>query len=176
MEVAVPYQAYLRYLFSGACLWALCSVALAQPNPLAEHRRSAIDGVQMKPVVEVSYVANVDAGRATLGTPSARLIDAGLKSGDPMIVVLGTMSVRVHVAFRDELERAAQYFAETQDPGSLDLRPSLVIDREDSALPVVLEPSMGDASLYLSVQPGSRVTLRWARERNPGPPRAGATP
>jgi hypothetical protein len=151
-------------------------VAFAQPNPLAEHRRSAIDGVQAKPFVEVSYVANVDAGRATLGTPSARLIDAGLKSGDPMMVVLGTMSVRVYVAFRDEMERAAQYFAETQEPGALDLRPSLVIDREDSAQPVVLEASMGDASLYLGVRPGSRVTLRSARERNPSLPREGAAP
>ena len=156
-------------MLTGPCLWALCSVAIAQPNPLFEHRRAAIDRVQVKPFVEASYVAQVEAGRATLGTSSARLIGAGVKSGDPILVDLGKTSLRVRVAFRDELDRAAEYFAETQEPGSLDLQPSLVIDREDATRPVVLEATMGDAALYLGVQPGSRVLLSSPGGRDPEP-------
>jgi hypothetical protein len=157
-------------------LSVVCAIAFAQSNPLFEQRRAVAAGVVSRAFVEQSYVARVDEGRATLGTPSSRLIGAGLKSGDPILVDLGTMSVRAHVAFRDELERAARYFAETQEPGSLDFQPSLVIDREDSSRPVVLETSTGDASLYLDALSGSRVTLRSAAGRQSPAPREGAKP
>ena len=160
----------------GICLSTLGAIASAQNNPLYEHRRSMANGAPAKSFVERSYVLRSDVGLATLGTPSSRLIGAGLKSGDPILVDLGTMSVRAHVAFRDELERAARYFAETQEPGSLDFQPSLVIDREDSSRPVVLETSTGDASLYLDALSGSRVTLRSAAGRQSPAPREGAKP
>jgi hypothetical protein len=143
---------------------------------LYEQRRAAASGVESRAFVEQTYIAHAEEGRATLGTPSSRLIGAGVKSGDPMLVDLGKMSVRAHVAFRDELERAAQFFAETQEPGSLDFQPSLVIDREDSSRPVVLETSTGDASLYLDALSGSRVTLRSAAGRQSPAPREGAKP
>jgi len=166
----------LRSLLAIPCLSVACAIAFAQSNPLFEQRRAAAGGVESRAFVEQTYVVHAQEGRATLGTPSSRLISAGVKSGDPIFVDFGNMAVRAHVAFRDELERAAQYFAESQEPGSLDSQPSLVIDREDSSRPVVLETSTGDASLYLDAPPGSRVTLRSARGRQSPAPREGAKP
>ena len=162
-------------LLSGACLWTLGTIASAQNNPLYEHRRSMASGAPAKPLVERSYVLRSDIGLATLGTPSWRLLEAGVKSGDPMLVDLGTLTLRVHVAFRDELDRAASYDADSPSAGPPDHGPFLVIDREDPMQPLVLQSSTGEGSLYLDVRPGSRVTFRTTSGWNP-PVRRGDLP
>ena len=159
----------------GICLSTLGAIASAQNNPLYEHRRSMANGAPAKSFVERSYVLRSDVGLATLGTPSSRLIEAGVKSGDPMLFDLGTMSLRVTVAFRDELERAATYYAESASAGPPDPGPFLVIDREDPMQPLVLETSTSEGSLYLDVRPGSRVSFRATTGWNP-PGRRGDLP
>lgn len=162
-------------LLSGACLLTLGAIANAQSNPLYEHRRSMASGAPAKPFVERSYVLRSDAGLTTLGTPSWRLIEAGVISGDPMLVDVGTLTLRVYVAFRDELDRAASYDADSPSAGPPDPGPFLVIDREDPIQPLVLQTSTGEGSLYLDVRPGSRVTFRTTSGWNP-PGRRGDLP
>lgn len=153
-------------LLSGASLLMLGAIASAQTNPLYDHRRSVAGGDSAKSFLEESFVVHADVGRVTLGTPSSHLIDAGVKSGTPILVDLGTMTLRAHVAFRDELDRAARYLAETQRTETTDPGPILVIDREDPMQPIVLDTTAGDASIYLDVHPGLTAAVRPAAERN----------
>ena len=154
-----------RVLFSAASLLALCTLANAQSNPLYEQRRLAARGAHAESVREDTFVVHADGGRTTLRMASSRLIDAGVKSGDLMLIDLGTMSIAAHVAFRDELERSARYRTETQEPGSVDPGPFLVLDRLDSPQWVVLSTAIDDESMYLDVSPGSPVSLRAAGRR-----------
>jgi hypothetical protein len=155
MEDAMVFR--LRLLVSGTFLMTLCAIAGAQNNPLYEHRRSVATDVSAKVLLEESYVVHADVARVTLGTPSSHLLDAGVKSGDPMFVDLGAMSLRVNAAFRDELERRAGFAAESQKSAPPYAGPTLVIDREDPTQPIVLETSLGDAFMHVSVEPGSKV-------------------
>lgn len=158
-----------------ACIWCwlMPALAAAQDNPLYEHRKSARNASPaMKSVEEASVVARVDGGRVTMNLASSRLMDAGVSSGDPLIVELGPTSFLVRVAFRDELNRAATYLAAAQRPLPVEPVPSLVIDREDPSQPVMLDTSTGGAAMYLNIAPGHRASLLSVRANASAPARA----
>lgn len=162
-----------RAVLACAWCWLMPALVAAQDNPLYEHRKSARNASPaMKSVEEASVVTRVDGGRVTMDLASSRLMDAGVRSGDPLTVELGPTSFLVRVAFRDELSRAARYLAVAQKPLAVEPVPSLVIDREDPSQPVMLDTSTGGAAMYLNIAPGDRASLRVVRANARAPARA----
>lgn len=158
-----------------ACIWCWLMPALAgaQDNPLYEHRKSARNASPvMKRVEDSSVVTHVDGGRVTIDLASSRLMDAGVKSGDPLIVELGSILLNVHAAFRDERDRATRFLDTAQKPLPVVSVASLIIDREDPSQSVMLDTSTGGAAMYLNVAPGDRVSLRAVRASTRVPVRA----
>jgi hypothetical protein len=142
----------------------LSAVAIAQANPLDDLRRdsSAATSSLARPIVAPvrgSVVAIPAVGSITVDTPSARLIAAGVRSGDPVIVDFGTQSVRAYAAFADELARSARYYAEVQKPAPADDGFTVVINRDNPTQPVVLSSNTSDGTMYVPIQMGYRVTF-----------------
>jgi hypothetical protein len=157
IDVAVPRFAVL--------IATLCSVAIAAANPLYEQRGNSPPAASSsaKPIVTIlrgSVVALSADGRITLDMPSARLIDAGVRSGDAVVVNFGTQSVRAYAAFADELARSARYYLEIQAPVPVDDGMTIVLSRDNPAQRVVLDSSTSDGAMYVPAQVGSTVTFR----------------
>ena len=99
----------LRVVLSSVVVAYAC-VALpsvdASASPLDEHRRSMRAPSQPAYVVTGSIGFAGNDGRIVLNIPSARLISAGVRSGDEVAISIGdAQSWNAYIEFRDELPK-----------------------------------------------------------------------
>jgi hypothetical protein len=109
----------------------------------------------------VPVLASVSPGHAILRISSAELLHYGLLSGEPVAISIGTSFVRAHVAFKDELERAATYYASIGEPEPFEPGLRLVLDRLDPRAQAELDSRTAGAEMPLGTQPGQVIKLQF---------------
>lgn len=142
--------------------FALFGAVYAQTNPLYEHRQ-ALGAPGGQSVLTGTARSGSQGGRVVLDIPSARLVNDGVKSGDPVQIDLGTHAIRAYIGFSDELERVKRYYEHTQIQSPVEPGVILVVDRLHPAEPIALDSSAGGASMHLGVSNGQRVDVRYFR-------------
>jgi len=144
----------------AAGLLALYGTVCAQTNPLYEHRRSLGAALGVQSVLTGAVRSTTPDGRVVLDAPSARLIEEGVKSGDPVEIELGTQAIRAYVGFNDEVERSKSYYAEMQRQLPVTPGVTVIVNRYNPAAPIVL-----DSSAWGTVINGQQVVFRYVRSR-----------
>ena len=154
-----------KIIVSALGFFAFCGIVGAQTNPLYEHRRARGAAPVAPSVLAVVVRFAGHDGVVRLDAPSARLLDDGVKSGDPVEIDLGTRTVRAYVGFSDEIVRAKNYYAQSKRQAPVEPGVTLVLDRLSPAEPIVLSSSAGGAVMHLGVGDGQRAVIRYARSR-----------
>lgn len=132
-----------------------------QPNPLYEHRQALRSpSLQAAVAINASALTSGAQGRVVLNISSSSLLNAGIRSGDPVRIEMPSGALLARAAFRDEVDRSAKYHAETNDPFAVDIGITVVVDRANPAVHVVIDSTIGQSSMYLDVAPGQAVIVR----------------
>lgn len=150
---------------------ALCGAVCAQTNPLYEHRQS-LGTARVQLILDGLVQSTSPDGRVVLDTLSARLIDDGIKSGDPVEIDLGTKTIRAYVGFSDELARARQFYAKSKEQPPFQPGVSLILNRLQPTAPIVLDSSTRGAAMDLGVASGQKIVVRYLRSGSPANVRA----
>ncbi len=129
-----------------ACAWLPSVDVLA--NPLDEHRRSMRTHSQPAYVVAGSIAYAGNDGRIVFSIPSARLLSAGVRSGDQVVITIGEdRPWSAFVAFRDELDRTAELYLQQGTQTDPEPGMTLVVNRDQPGERVVLDASAGGATV-----------------------------
>jgi len=146
-----PYRAcFHRAAMAVALSVSLASGATADPkNPASVS-------------LAVPVLSSVSPGHAILRIPATELLHYGLLSGEPVAVTIGKNLFRAHVAFKDEIERAANYYASIGQPEPFDPGVRLVLDRLNPGAGAELDTRTGGAEMPLGAQPGQVIRLQFA--------------
>lgn len=144
-----------------ALLLSVSLASAASPNPLLAQRQAGGRESPASVSLAVPVMSSVSPGHAILGIGAAALLQYGLLSGEPVAVTIGARSFRAHVAFKDEIERAANYYASTGTPEPFDPGLRLVLDRLDRNAAAELDTRTGGAEMPLGADPGQVIMLQF---------------
>jgi len=147
-----------------ACVCATLPSPCPLANPLDDHRQAMRMQSQPAYVVYGLIAQSGDDGRIVLSIPSARLMNAGVLSGDEVAIDMGgAQSWTAYVAFRDELERDIAFYAEAGKEMATDPGMTLIVDRDHPGEKVVLDASAGGGVTPRDAQTARYVSIRAIR-------------
>jgi hypothetical protein len=109
----------------------------------------------------VPVIASASSGHVMLQIRSAELLQYGLLSGEPVVVTVGKNVYRGYVAFKDEIQRAANYYASVGKPAPFDPGLRLVLDRLNPDALAELDTRTGGAEMPLGTQSGQVIRLQF---------------
>lgn len=154
------YRACLRHT-AIAVLLTVSLASAASANPLLAQRQAMGQENPASVSLAVPVISSASSGHAILGIGAAALLQYGLLSGEPVAVTIGARLFRAHVAFKDEIERAANYYASTGKPEPFDPGVRLVLDRLDPNAAAELDTRTGGAEMPLGADSGQVIMLQF---------------
>ncbi len=157
----------LRVVLSSVAVACVCTALPsvgASASPLDEHRRSMRAPSQAAYVVTGSIGFAGNDGRVVLNIPSARLISAGVRSGDEVAISIGDAQPwNAYVEFRDELERNAAFYAQNDKELPIEPGMTLIVNRDQPGEQLMLDASAGGGVTPHDALPGRIVSIRAMR-------------